>query len=119
MEQRSGARELPQGTTAPYDSNSIDREERDQSTRVIPPTLNGGKYGFHTFQNEFLLKANNIDLSHHLEGEGTRVVPVGDRGKSRETLLAEGYSHKKIKQARQAWGFVDASLKSQEDRAVL
>ena len=45
--------------------------------RVIPPVLKG-ENDFQKFKNDFLLKANILDISDHSVGQRVRAVPVGD-----------------------------------------
>ena len=56
--------------------------------RVNPPVLKGGK-GFQTFEHDFLLKANMLDISDHFVGQRVKAVPVGDPLKQKAVLLRD------------------------------
>ena len=86
--------------------------------RVIPPVLKRGK-GFQTFNHEFLLKVNMLDIFDHFVGQTVRVVPVGDPLKQKAVLLREGFSPEEIRGAYQLWNFLDAACQSKKDRAIL
>ena len=85
----------------------------------LPFVLKGQKGEFQNFNNEFLLKANMLDISGHFVGQRARVVPVGDPLKQRAVLLWEGFLSEEIRGAYQAWSFIDGALQSEADRSIL
>ena len=74
---------------------------------------------FQTFKHNFILKENMLDISDHFVGQRVRAVPVGDPLKQKTVLLREGFLPEEIRDAYQAWNFLDAALQSDEDRAIL
>ena len=67
--------------------------------RVVPPVLKGEKGGFQIFKGELIFKENMLDISGHFVGQGTRVVPVGDRLKEKAVLLWEHSKGRRIDQS--------------------
>ena len=113
------ARELHLAGIAAHDGGSgVLNPSFHGQPRVIPPVLKGGN-GFQKVMHDFLLKANMLDISDHFVGQRVRAVPIGDPLKQKAVLLREGFSPEEIIGIYQAWNFLDASLQSEEDRAIL
>ena len=60
-----------------------------------------------------------LDISGHFVDQGAQVVPVGDPFKQKAVLLRKDLSSKEIREAYQAWNFIDGALQSQVDRSLL
>ena len=71
------------------------------------------------FKYELLLKANTLDISGHLVGQETRVVPVGDSLKQKPVLLREDFVSEDIEGAYREWNFIDGALQREADRLIL
>ena len=47
------------------------------------------------------------------------MVPVGDPLKQKAVLLREGFASEDIREAYQAWNFIDGTLRNEADRSIL
>ena len=103
---------------AAYDGGGVLNSGFQRQTRAVPPVLKGEKRGFSIFKHEFLLKANMLDISDHLVGQGTRVVPVGDPLKQKPVMSREGFLSEETRGACQVWNFIDRALQSEVDRSI-
>ena len=63
---------------AAHDGDGVLSPSFQRHPSVVPPLLKGKKGELKTFKNDFLLKANMLDISGHFVGQGPRVVPGGD-----------------------------------------
>ena len=98
---------------AAHNSGGVLRSGCQRQPGNIPPVLKGKKGKFQKFRQEFLLKANMLDIPGHLKGQEIRVVPVGDPLKQKAVMLREGSSSEDIKRVYQAWNFIDGALQSE------
>ena len=75
--QRGEARDSFLAGIAAHDGNGVLSSGFQRQSRAVPPILKGEKDEFQKVKHEFLLKANMLDISGHVVGQGARVVPVG------------------------------------------
>ena len=88
---------------AAHDGGGVLSSSFQRQPRVVPLVLNGEKGGFQKFKQEILLKANMLDISDQLVGQGTQMVSVGDPLKPKAVMLREGFLSEEVKGAYQAW----------------
>ena len=75
-----------QRSEAVHDGRGVLRSSFQRQPRVVPLVLKGEKGGFQKIKQEFLFKANMLDISGQLIGQGTRVVSVGDPLKQKAAM---------------------------------